>query len=272
MSNNFRSTYDKVKRNICRLIVEGTKEVETGTLLMELKNYIRANDALYKQFTVYDNLIESFCDKSNVDEFMKGTLDYISDVSYKDITNANKLFAIQFKKHSIGESAKRGSKEQKLNVAIGQLIKWYTGDIEGCPLARSWNTVKEHLLSNSPKEGADSILKDNRKTSGLKFLSSGQVLKLAVKRFNDKYAGLTKEEKEYLSLVRSGESTDEFVSNLSKELSKMAQVIIESTEDNSLKVNLERALDEMPINLKETGGVAKYIVMKQRLEEISDGS
>jgi len=270
MSNNFRSTYDKVKRNICRLMVDGTKEVETGTILMELKKYIRDNEALYKQFTVYDNLIESYCEESNVDEFIKKTLGYIEDVKYSDTINANKLFAYKFKGSAIGESAKKGSNAQKLNIAIGNLIKWYTGDVDsGRKMSKSWQTVKEHLLSNAPKAGPDSIIHDSRKTSGLKFLTRGQVLKLAVKRFNEKYVGLVKEEREYLSLVRTGKSTDIFVNKLANDIAKVAEVIIESTEDNSLKVNLKKALAEMPSQLKDTSGVAKYIVMKQRLEEIS---
>ena len=159
-----------------------SKDKESRAIAKNFVGYVHVKDALNKQFNVYHQLNSSFIkDKDSAKVFVGECLSTLDEFKFKDILHLNRLVESKFKVDKMDST--------EINKAIANLIRYKTSTEKRNPeeYVNSLKFVVEHVTTVREETDMLSELDSAFKNSELKFLQPKHIVRIALKKFNDRY-------------------------------------------------------------------------------------
>lgn len=260
---NFGTIMDSMTKNCVHMMYEG-KDRRAKNEAKRFINFINLKDPLRKQFRVYHRLSSTHMkDHSAAHMFVEECLRSLREYSFEDILAYNALLETKFKVPKM--------KSSDIHKDIANLIKYTTARDGGDPeeYIHTFNRVVEHITNND-KNNNDMLseFKEHVQHSSLRFLQPKHVVKIALKKFNQKYKGVfSEEDRRVFNILRSNDNNriNEYRSNMLKELDEHYEIIVSSVDDD-IKRNLEEAMGR----IKESGDTESILFGYELLSELKE--
>ena len=241
---NFGQIKDVYNEILAESISTGNKE-KKGLF----KGYVKAlreNKILKSQFFIYSNIQNKLEEnESRAIEFIKENINLMNDFTTKEINEANKTLILDlvFENTQLYSTT---SRIKELHENISKLITTKKGPNTISSLVETTQKVAEYITSNKKieqvvVEGLDEVI-----------LSSKELGKLMVDKYNDRYSELTESDKKTLKLIL--ESTVEGREGLYKTTISECLALVNTKLGHS-----SDSLKESLLSLKESLLDRKYI-------------
>lgn len=160
-----------------------SKDVESKALARDFISYVQLKEILKKQFIVYNQLNSSYIkDLESAKIFVSETLSILEKFQFEDILSYNHLLETRFEIKKM--------KPTDINLHISKLIKYETSTekYDQAGYVESLNAIVEHVSTFRDESNMLSELNSSISNSELKFLQPKHVIKIALKKFNDRYS------------------------------------------------------------------------------------
>lgn len=211
-----------------------SKDTESRGLARDFVRYVEIKEPLKKQFRVYHQLNSSFIkDKESAKLFVNETLSMLDDFQFEDILTYNHILESRF-----GVPKMRTT---DINLAISKLIRYRTSmDKTGqADYVDALHQVVEHVSTIREDRDPMEELNESMKNSELKFLQPKHVVRIALKKFNDRFASnFDEEDRVIFNTLREGnkKKIDQLYSDIYTKLWKEYDAI-ELSRDLQDKLN-----------------------------------
>ncbi len=200
---NFGTILNSTTKNCVSLMLE-SRDDESKSLARNFVRYIQLKEVLNKQFRVYTQLNSSFIkDKESAKMFVNETLSVLDNFSFEDILSYNHLVETRFNVQKIPST--------DIDMSISKLIKYRTSEekIGQAGYVEAFNDVVEHISTFRSADNKLPRLNESIKNSELKFLQPKHVVRIALKKFNEKYSSrFDEEDRRVFNVLKEGSEKD----------------------------------------------------------------
>lgn len=197
---NFGTILNSVTKKCVTLMVE-SEERKSKALARDFIKYVHLKEVLEKQFRVYHQLNGSFIkDRDMASDFVSECLSMLDGFKFEDILAYNHLVETKF------DVPKMDTTE--LNKAIATAIRWRTSRDKRDPAGyvESIKVIVDHVCKVKGEKDPLQELDHHLANSELKFLQPKHVLRIALKKFNDRYASkFDVEDRAIFNTLREGD-------------------------------------------------------------------
>jgi len=238
---NFGTIVDSITKQCITQIYE-CKDRQAKGLAKDFIRYVGLKEVLQRQFMVYHNLNTAYIkDKQSAQMFVSESLKPLGKYSFADIQSFNALLET---KYSVPKM-----KSTDINRHIGNLIKYHTSEINDPQMyVESFSFVVDHISTFRETKTLDKdVLNESME---LKFLKPQHVVKIAIKKFNDKYKTTFNEsDRRLFNLLKSKDDGEirKYRETLLMQLTEHCAMIVPAA-DEDIKKNLEKAIDRIKSN------------------------
>jgi len=197
---NFGTILNSITKNCVALVIE-CRDEDSKSLAMDFIKYIQLKEVLRKQFYVYNQLNSSFIkDRESAKTFVVETFSIFDGYSFEDILSYNHLLESKFNVVKIPST--------DIDMAISKVIKYRTSmeKVNQLEYVESLNKIIEHVSTVRDFDDKLSTLSESAKNSQLKFLQPKHVVRIALKRFNERYSSnFDEEDRVVFNTLREGD-------------------------------------------------------------------
>ena len=236
---NFGTILNSVTKKCVTMMVE-SKDTESRSLARDFVRYVEVKEPLKKQFRVYHQLNSSFIkDRDSAKLFVNETIGMLDGFQFEDILTYNHILETRFNVPKMDTT--------DINLAISKLIKYRTSmDKTGqAEYVEAFDKIVDHVTTIREEKDIMSELKESMKHTELKFLQPKHVVRIALKKFNDRYASkFDAEDRKIFNTLREGnqQKIDQLYSDIYTQLWKEYDAIDLSRE---LQDKLNQAILEV---------------------------
>lgn len=179
-----------------------SRDDESKAVARDFIRYVKLKEVLKKQFYVYNQLNSSYVkDKDSARIFVSETLSILDKFSFEDILSYNHLLETRFNVDKIDTTP--------MDMAISKVIKYRTSyeKTDQAGYIDALNTIIEHVSTYREIENKLSGLNESIANSQLKFLQPKHVIRIALKKFNDRYtSNFDDEDRVIFNALREGDN------------------------------------------------------------------
>lgn len=177
-----------------------SNDTESKAVARDFVRYVKLKEVLRKQFNVYNQLNSSYVkDKDSARIFVSETLSILDKFSFEDILSYNHLLETRFNIDKIDTT--------EIDMAISKAIKYRTSyeKTDQGGYIDALNRIIEHVSTYREPENKLSGLNESVSNSQLKFLQPKHVIRIALKKFNDRYTSNFDDEDRFIfNALREG--------------------------------------------------------------------
>jgi hypothetical protein len=159
------------------------RDTDSKALARDFVKYIQLKEVLRKQFYVYNQLNSSYIkDKDSARVFVMETLSIFDKYNFEDILSYNHLLESKFDVKKIPST--------DIDMAISKVIKYKTSmeKVDQIGYVESLGKIIEHVSTFREFDNKLSSLNESVANSQLKFLQPKHVVRIALKKFNERYS------------------------------------------------------------------------------------
>lgn len=200
---NFGTILNSVTKTCVTMMVE-SKDTESRSLARDFVRYVEIKEVLKKQFRVYHQLNSSFIkDGDSAKLFVNETLSMLDNYPFDDILGYNHILESRF-----GVSKMEST---DINLAISKLIKYRTSDDKFGQeeYIDCLEKIVEHVSTVREEKDMLSELNDAMANTSIKFLQPKHIVRIALKKFNDRYTSkFDSEDRVIFGTLREGNEVD----------------------------------------------------------------
>jgi len=215
-----------------------SKDKESRAIAKNFVGYVHVKDVLNKQFNVYHQLNSSFIkDTDSAKIFVAECLSSLDGFKFKDILHLNRLVESKFNVNRIESS--------DINKAIANLIRYKTSTSRRNPeeYVKSLNFVVDHVTTVREETDMLSELDSAFKNSELKFLQPKHIVRIALKKFNERYTDkFDLEDRKVFDTLREGDEAK--VNSLFKKTIMALETEMSAAFKGYDNIDLENKLQE----------------------------
>ena len=237
---SFGAIQHEFSKRCVKMILEG-KEASAKTDLREFVQCVRSKQPLIEQFYVYENIRNrTDKDKAMAVMFIKNTLRQLRGLSRGDILTANSLLRHRF---NVAERV------NKLDAAIHRLIESAVSDYEHdtAAVTDAFKVVLEHVIRDKKQKRPITEMLRKRNQFGdakLEFFTPQQVVRIAVKKFNNEFGPLfTESERKLFSDLTKSSSTASIEKLHAQEYSLMCEDVNAFLSKNKVDDDIVRNIN-----------------------------
>jgi len=202
---NFGTILNSVTKECVTMMVE-SKEVESKVLARNFINYVQMKESLSLQFRIYHQLNSSFIkDVESAKLFVTETLAVLDGHEFDDIKTYNHLIELKCSVPLL--------KSTDIDMHISKLIRYKTihenkNQIE---FIESFQAVVEHISAIRDEINPFKNLNETISNSTLKVLQPKHIVRIALKKFNNKFTSkFDMEDKIMFNTLREGSEQNIF--------------------------------------------------------------
>ena len=256
---NFGTIVDSITKQCITKVYE-CKDRQAKGLAKDFIHYVGLKEVLQRQFMVYHNLNTAYIkDKQSAQMFVSESLKSLSEYAFSDIQSFNALLET---KYSVPKM-----KSTDINRHIANLIKHHTSEISDPQVyVESFSFVVDHISTFRETKTLDK--ETLNEAMELKFLKPQHVVKIAVKKFNDKYKMAFNEgDRRLFNLLKSDNRVEinKYREEMLKQLDENYTMIV-PTVDEDIRVNLVEAMSK----IKSSGDTDSILYGYELLSEMRE--
>lgn len=264
---NFGTIMNSVTKKCVALMVEGEGS-RAKTQARDFIRFVHLKEVLERQFRVYHQLNSSYIkDKESAKLFVNETLSMVDGFTFEDILTYNSFVETKF-------DVPR-AKSTPIDIDISKLIKYRTTNDRRNQeeFVAALERVVEHVNTPRSETNPLSALDEASANGELKFLKPKHVVRIALKRFNDKFSStFDAEDRKVFNILREGNSgkIEQLYSDIYTDLLKEFKAF-EVGHDRDLAEKLNAALVEVGSKLTQENLLNAYELRSElrRLREES---
>ncbi len=196
---NFGTILNSVTKKCVRLMVEA-KDDDAKVAASGFIKFVQIKEVLDAQFRVYHQLNSSYIkDKDSAWVFVNETLSMLDPFAFEDILAYNTLVETRFNVPKL--------RSTKIDISISKLVKYRTSNRKRNQdeYINAFENIVEHISTFRERKDPLSNLEESKANGELKFLQPKHVIRIALKKFNDRYTSkFSHEDRVIFGALREG--------------------------------------------------------------------